>query len=80
MQRLVRIEPDAVHTADVYAGTPMTHRDLDSVVLACGGLARTELHAQLKGRVGQLHILGDAWAPRRLTIATRQAWELGRLL
>ena len=28
----------------------------------------------------ELHILGDAWAPRRLTIATRQAWELGRAL
>jgi NADPH-dependent 2,4-dienoyl-CoA reductase/sulfur reductase-like enzyme len=79
MQRLVRIEPGAVHTADVYAGTPAAY-EADSVVLACGGLARTELHAALAGRVPELHLLGDAWAPRRLTIATRQAWELGRLL
>ena len=50
------------------------------VVLAYGGHARTELHAALEGRVDELHILGDAWAPRRLTIATRQAWELARAL
>jgi hypothetical protein len=30
--------------------------------------------------VAELHLLGDAWAPRRLTIVTRQAWELGRML
>jgi thioredoxin reductase len=79
LQRLVRLEPGVVHTADVYAGTPAAHA-ADSVVLACGGLARTELHAALEGRVDELHLLGDAWAPRRLTIATRQAWELGRRL
>ncbi len=79
MQRLARIEPGVAHTVDVYAGTPMDHV-ADTVVLACGGHARTELHAALSGRVGELHILGDAWAPRRLTIATRQAWELGRAL
>jgi 2,4-dienoyl-CoA reductase-like NADH-dependent reductase (Old Yellow Enzyme family)/thioredoxin reductase len=80
MQRLTRIEPGAVHTADVYAGTPRTFADVDSVVLSFGGVPRSELHAALLDRVGELHILGDAWAPRRLTIATRQAWELGRLL
>jgi 2,4-dienoyl-CoA reductase-like NADH-dependent reductase (Old Yellow Enzyme family)/thioredoxin reductase len=79
MQRLVSIEPGVAHTADVYAGTPVEHA-ADSVVLACGGLARTDLFAALEGRVGELHILGDAWAPRRLTIVTRQAWELGRAL
>ena len=47
-------------------------------MLACGGLARTDLHASLQGRVPELHLVGDAWAPRRLTIATREAWELAR--
>jgi 2,4-dienoyl-CoA reductase-like NADH-dependent reductase (Old Yellow Enzyme family)/thioredoxin reductase len=79
MQRLVRVEAGAAHTVDVYAGTPMEHA-ADTVVLACGGEARTALYAALEGRVDELHILGDAWAPRRLTIATRQAWELGRTL
>ena len=80
MQRLTRIEPDVVHAADVYAGLPVEHRDLDTVVLAYGGLARSRLHAELTGRVEKLHIVGDAWSPRRLTTATRQAWELGRRL
>ena len=39
MQRVTRIEPGAVHTADVYAGTPTVHADVDSVVLAFGGAA-----------------------------------------
>lgn len=80
MQRVTRIERDVVHAADVYAGLGVEHRDVDTVVLAYGGLARTRLHAELTGRVGELHMLGDAWSPRRLTTATRQAWELGRRL
>jgi NADPH-dependent 2,4-dienoyl-CoA reductase/sulfur reductase-like enzyme len=77
MQRLVSVAPAV--TADVYAGTRTEH-DVDTVVLAFGGTPRTELHEALDGRVEALHLIGDAWAPRRLTIATRQAWELGRAL
>lgn len=51
-----------------------------TVVLACGDHARTDLHASLPGRVPELHLVGDAWAPRRLTIVTREGWELGRRL
>ena len=50
------------------------------VVLAYGGTPRTELFDALQGHVPELHLVGDAWAPRRLTVATRQAWELGRTL
>jgi hypothetical protein len=77
MQRLVSIAPAV--TADVYAGTRTEH-DVDTVVLAYGGTPRTELQQALDGRVAELHVIGDAWAPRRLTVATRQAWELGRQL
>ena len=77
MQRLVDLTPAT--TADVYAGTRTEH-DVDTVVLAYGGTPRTELHDALDGRVRELHVIGDAWAPRRLTVATRQAFELGRRL
>jgi hypothetical protein len=80
LQRLVGVEDGLVRTADVYAGLPIEHAGVDTVVLACGGQARTELHASLQGRVPELHLVGDAWAPRRLTIATREAWELARTL
>ena len=77
MQRLVSVTPAV--TADVYAGTRTEH-EVDTVVLAFGGTPRTELHDALRGRIEALHVVGDAWAPRRLTVATRQAWELGRRL
>jgi pyruvate/2-oxoglutarate dehydrogenase complex dihydrolipoamide dehydrogenase (E3) component len=77
MQRLMSVDPPV--TADVYAGTRTEHA-VDTVVLAYGGVPRTELFDALDGRVPQLHVVGDAWAPRRLTVATRQAWELGRTL
>jgi hypothetical protein len=74
------VEERRVRTADVYGASETSHDDVDTVVLACGGLARTDLHASLQGRVPELHLVGDAWAPRRLTIATREAWELARTL
>jgi thioredoxin reductase len=80
LQRLVGIEDGAVRTADVYGASTQMHEGVDTVVLACGSLARTELHAELESRVPELHLVGDAWAPRRLTIATREAWELARRL
>jgi hypothetical protein len=44
-------------------------------VLACGGEAETALSDELRGRV-EVHVLGDAYAPRRMSFATRQAYEL----
>lgn len=64
----------------VYSGRESRHAGFDSVVLACGGLADTRLFEQLDGRVGELHVLGDAYAPRRITFATQQGHELGKLL
>jgi hypothetical protein len=34
----------------------------------------------LRGKVPELHILGDAYAPRRWTFATQQALELAQAL
>jgi 2,4-dienoyl-CoA reductase-like NADH-dependent reductase (Old Yellow Enzyme family)/thioredoxin reductase len=78
MERVVAIEPDRVVTRNVYAGTRRELSGFDSVVLACGGEAETRLHAALRDRVPELHILGDAYAPRRMSFATRQAYELAR--
>jgi hypothetical protein len=45
------------------------------VVLACGGEAESALALQLRGLV-EVRVLGDAYAPRRMSWATRQAYEL----
>jgi hypothetical protein len=49
-------------------------------VLACGYVSNVDLYLALKGAVPQLHLLGDAYAPRRVVFATRQAWALASLL
>ena len=77
-ERVVEITQGCLHTRNVYAGTPGTVEGFDSVVLACGGQPNNALHADLQGKVKQLHLLGDAFAPRRLWFATRQAYELAQ--
>ncbi len=76
MQRLVRIEPTALTIADIYAGVEQQLTDFDTVVLACGGRAENALYQALQGRAEHLHLVGDAYAPRRLWFATRTAHEL----
>ena len=50
----------------------------DSVVLACGSVGDDSLYRELKHRHPDVRILGDAFAPRRMVFATRQAWERRR--
>ncbi|WP_326791661.1 FAD-dependent oxidoreductase [Streptomyces sp. NBC_00841] len=79
-ERVTAIEPGRVVSRNVYSGAQREHSGFDSVVLACGGEAESGLYTALRGRVPELHILGDAYAPRRISFATRQAYELARKL
>ena len=74
--RLVAVDGPTVHLANVYSGRPFQLDDVNTVVLACGAVPRAGLHTALRGRVSSLHLLGDAFAPRRLVAATRQAFAL----
>jgi hypothetical protein len=76
MEAVVAIEPGALRVRNVYAGRERTVEGFDSVALACGGVPDDALHRALKGRVPRLHVLGDAYAPRRIVFATRQAHAL----
>jgi thioredoxin reductase len=80
MERVTAIAPGRLETRNVYSDTAGGITGFDSVVLACGGLPATELFEALEGRVGRLHILGDAYAPRRIWFATRQAYALAALI
>lgn len=80
MSRVVRIEPGTVQIKDIFAGVARDLSDVDSVVLACGRRPDPALRRRLEGRVPELHVIGDAYAPRRITFATRQAWALAGLL
>jgi 2,4-dienoyl-CoA reductase-like NADH-dependent reductase (Old Yellow Enzyme family)/thioredoxin reductase len=80
MERVTTIEQGRISTRNVYSGVAGEVTDFDSVVLACGGSANNELHGQLTDKIEQLHLLGDAFAPRRIWFATRQAYELAQTI
>lgn len=75
-EQVASIEPGIVHVRKVYSQLPEVIEGVDSVVLACGGVPLGGLATQLRGRVPQVHVLGDAFAPRRQIYATREAYAL----
>ncbi|MGM0689718.1 MAG: FAD-dependent oxidoreductase [Bacillota bacterium] len=52
----------------------------DTVVLAIGAEANNELAGELEGKVKELHIIGDALKPRKITEAVREGFDLARKL
>src|SRR5690606_32198104 len=80
MERVVSIQPGRLVTHNIYSGQPDVISGFDNLVLACGGTAQNRLYHLLKERLPELHLLGDAYAPRRISFATRQAYELARLI
>jgi 2,4-dienoyl-CoA reductase (NADPH2) len=52
----------------------------DTVVLAIGAKANNQLAGELEGKVKELHVIGDALRPRKLTEAIREGFELARSL
>jgi NADPH-dependent 2,4-dienoyl-CoA reductase/sulfur reductase-like enzyme len=80
LEEVRAIRPGGVDVRHVYTFATTALDGVDSVVLACGADSDAALHAELVGRVPALHLLGDAYAPRRLSFATRQAYALAELL
>ena len=52
----------------------------DTVVLAIGAAANNPLQEGLEGKVKELHVIGDAVKPRKLTEAIREGFDLAREL
>lgn len=85
MEDVVEITPTGVVTRNVYSGRTYQVDGFDSVVLACGGIGDADLYESIKDGPAaegdrEVHILGDAYAPRRLVFATRQAFALAKLI
>ena len=79
-EAVTQIDGAQLTTRHVYSGVEATHGDFDSVVMACGGLSENALYMELEDRHPDVHILGDAYAPRRIVFATQQGHALGKLL
>jgi pyruvate/2-oxoglutarate dehydrogenase complex dihydrolipoamide dehydrogenase (E3) component len=80
LTRVVGVGLPQVDLAHAYSGRRWSAGPFDSVVLSCGAVPVDGLYHDLKGRHSDVHLLGDAYAPRRVVFATRQAWDLVRTL
>ena len=80
LEEVSAILSEGVEVTNVYSRRQRTLAGFDSVVLSCGGVGETGLFDELRARGIDAHILGDAYAPRRLVFATRQAYALARVL
>jgi len=80
LARAVGIEGDTLRLRSSFGTREWTEGPFDSVVLATGAIPNDSLWRALKGRHDHLHVLGDAYAPRRVVFATRQAFELSATL
>ena len=78
MTRLVAVETGTLTVAHCYSGRRWTIDGVDSVVLACGSVPVDDLYHDVRADHPAVHLLGDAFAPRRMVFATRQAYELAR--
>ena len=76
LTRLVTIADEELEVEHTYSGRRYTLGPFDSVVLACGATPRAALFGGLKHRHPDVRLVGDAYAPRRMVFATRQAWAV----
>jgi hypothetical protein len=51
---------------------------MDSVVLALGARPINHLYGQVKGKVGEVYLIGDAVKPRKIMEATGEGAEVAR--
>ena len=80
MARVVGIDGGMLHLASSYGSRRWTLDGFDSVVLTTGSVPNDTLYRELKAARPDVHVLGDAFAPRRMVFATRQAWALAETL
>ncbi len=80
MARAIEVTPSGVRFANAYSGREFTVDGIDTVVMMTGGIGNDSLYRAMLGLHPRVHLLGDAYAPRRVTYATKQAFELALLL
>ena len=80
MARVVGIDGHELRLASSYGERRWTLQGFDSVVLVAGSIPDDRLFRAIKAEHPAAHLLGDAFAPRRMVFATRQAFALARTL
>ena len=79
MHKLVEVDGSAATVMQTFTRTSRVERDV-TVVLACGLVPDDHLAHELRGRVADIHLIGDSLAPRRIMHATLEGLRVGQQL
>jgi hypothetical protein len=79
LEQLVRVEPGLATVRSIITRAER-QVEVDGVVICDRGVADFDLARALKGRVAELHPIGDCWAPRQLEQAILEGAKVGREL
>jgi thioredoxin reductase len=74
-----RIEGTTVHAYDVFSKEEKQIQ-ADTVVLSMGNRADNRLYRELKGKIDEIHCIGDCVAPRKVIDAVYDGHKLARVL
>lgn len=77
---VTEIDGDTVTLKDVYTQELSTLADIDAIVLVLGNTANDSLARELDGSGVEVHVVGDAHAPRRIFNAIWEGEQAARNL
>jgi len=69
------VQGKSVTLVDAFTQEPVT-REVDTVVYSTCNSPEDGLYKSLKGKVKEVFVVGDAWAPRNAMDAIRQAFDV----
>jgi hypothetical protein len=77
--KLTEVNDSAATITQTFGGREQQLEDV-TVVLACGQLPDDHLAIELKDKIPEVHLIGDALAPRRIMHATLEGARVGTAL
>ena len=72
------VGPGTVLAQDRYGGGPLSIADVGAVVICNPGRSEDRLYGELKGGGARVHLVGDAFSPRRVMAAVRDGYTAAR--
>ncbi|RWO23563.1 MAG: oxidoreductase [Mesorhizobium sp.] len=78
--RVIGADSDSVYFEHALSGDAIICEDVNTLILAQGHSADTELEEQLRGSLEELHVIGDCLSPRTAEEAVREGLEVGSIV
>jgi len=77
---IASFEEDRVLLSSVFGGSSQLREGIEGVVVSRGSRANDALYKALKGKVKELHAVGQCLAPRRMLESTLDGLRVGRMV